>query len=68
MYKRLRRNAQNFIDTELKYSTDPKSKTFFVTFCRIFIKMECLKHYDAKYAKTNLSLHIKIIFFSVFAL
>ena len=65
-YKRLKMMPKlYYIDS--KYSTYPKSKLFFLWhFCRIFIKKECLQHYDAKYVKTNLSLHIKIIFFFLF--
>ena len=44
-------------------------QTFFCDiFSRFFYQMECLPHYDAKYVKTNLSLHIKIIFSFCFAL
>ena len=52
-----------YIDS--KYSTYSKSKHFLWHFSAFFYQMECLPHYDAKYVKTNLSLHIKIIFFSV---
>ena len=64
-YKRLKVMPKLYLH-RIKVQYRSEIQTFFLWhFCRIFIKMECLKHYDAKYVKTNLSLHIKIIFFSV---
>ena len=65
LYKRLKEMPKLYLH-RIKVQYRSEIQNFFCDiFCRIFIKMECLKHYGAKYARTNLSLHIKLIFFSV---
>ena len=62
-YKRLKVMPKLYLH-RIKVQYRSEIQNFFCDiFCRIFIKMECLKHYGAKYARTNLSLHIKLIFF-----
>ena len=66
-YKRLKVMPKLYLH-RIKVQYRSEIQTFFVTFLSHFYQNGMLEALDAKYVKTNLSLHIKIIFFFCFAL
>ena len=68
MYKTLRSNAQNFIETVITVQR-VESQKFFCDILSLFItNWNALKHYDAQNTPNLTIIKYKIIFFSAFAI